>query len=140
MGWYEDGGFAVNIDPAKGTYRFRVTFHGTQPAGKDELAKTVSKTDLLGMRREISRALKQDKKPIMKTTEDLTDSQLMARDIFCMLTGVALMLLGALALVWLIWGIIDLHVIGTVEGLTVLPCWLLGITLLDIATSHTQSQ
>jgi hypothetical protein len=38
-----------------------VTFHGTQPAGKDELAETVSKTDLLGMRREISRALKQDK-------------------------------------------------------------------------------
>lgn len=61
MGWFESGGFSVNIDPAKGVYRFRVTFHGTQPAGKDFLAETVSKTDLLGMRREISRALKQDK-------------------------------------------------------------------------------
>lgn len=61
MGWFESGGFHVNIDPTKGTYRFRVTFHGTEPAGKDYLAETVSKTDLLGMRREISRALKQDK-------------------------------------------------------------------------------
>lgn len=70
----------------------------------------------------------------MKTTEDLTDSQLMARDIFCMLAGIILMLLGAWAMTWLIWGIITLHVIGTMEGLMVLPCWLLGITLLDIAT------
>lgn len=61
MGWFESGGFAVNIDPTKGVYRFRVTFHGTQPAGKGFLAETVSKTDLLGMRREISRALRQDK-------------------------------------------------------------------------------
>lgn len=61
MGWFDSGWFAVNIDPANGTYRFRVTFHGSEPAGKDELAETVSKTDLLGMRREISRALKQDK-------------------------------------------------------------------------------
>lgn len=70
----------------------------------------------------------------MKSTEDLTDGQLMARDIFCMLAGIILMLLGAWAMVWLIWGIITLHVVGTVEGLMVLPCWLLGITLLDIAT------
>lgn len=61
MGWFESGGFTVKAGAADGTYRFRVTFHGTQPAGKDELAETVSKTDLLGMRREISRALKQDK-------------------------------------------------------------------------------
>ena len=61
MGWFDSGGFTVNTDPAKGTYRFRVTFHGTEPAGKDELAETVSKTDLLGMRREINQALKQDK-------------------------------------------------------------------------------
>ena len=71
----------------------------------------------------------------MKDTKDLTDGQLMARDIFCLLTGIILMLLGAWAMVWLIWGIITLHVVGTVEGLMVLPCWLLGITLLDIATS-----
>lgn len=70
----------------------------------------------------------------MKDTKDLTDGQLMARDLFCLLTGIILMLLGAWAMVWLIWGIITLHVIGTVEGLMVLPCWLLGITLLDIAT------
>ena len=70
----------------------------------------------------------------MKETKDLTDGQLMARDIFCLLTGIILMLLGAWAMVWLIWGVITLHVIGTVEGLMVLPCWLLGITLLDIAT------
>ena len=70
----------------------------------------------------------------MKDTKDLTDGQLMARDIFCLLTGIILMLLGAWAMVWLIWGVITLHVIGTVEGLMVLPCWLLGITLLDIAT------
>ena len=70
----------------------------------------------------------------MKSTEDLTDGQLIARDIFCMLAGIILMLLGAWAMVWLIWGIITLHAVGTVEGLMVLPCWLLGITLLDIAT------
>ena len=69
----------------------------------------------------------------MKDTKDLTDGQLMARDIFCLLTGIILMLLGAWAMVWLIWGIITLHVVGTVEGLMALPCWLLGITLLDIA-------
>lgn len=70
----------------------------------------------------------------MKETKDLTDAQLMARDIFCMLAGIILMLLGAWAMVWLIWGVVTLHVVGTVEGLMVLPCWLLGITLLDIAT------
>ena len=76
----------------------------------------------------------------MKSAEDLTDGQLMARDIFCMLTGTVLMLLGAWAMVWLIWGIITLHVVGTVEGLMVLPCWLLGITLLDIATNSISGE
>lgn len=61
MGWFESGGFTVKVDPSKGTYRFRVTFYGTEHPGKDFLAETVSKTDLLGMRRAISRALKQDK-------------------------------------------------------------------------------
>lgn len=70
----------------------------------------------------------------MKTVEDLTEHQLLWRDISCLLAGTVLMLLGAWAMTWLIWGIITLHVIGTVEGLMVLPCWLLGITLLDIAT------
>lgn len=74
----------------------------------------------------------------MKETKDLTDGQLMARDIFCLLAGTVMMLLGAWAMVWLIWGIITLHAIGTVEGLMVLPCWLLGITLLDIATGSTE--
>ena len=76
----------------------------------------------------------------MKTTEDLTDGQLIARDIFCLLTGVTLILLGAWACVWLIWGIITLHVVGTVEGLMVLPCWLLGLTLIDIATGSATDQ
>ena len=76
----------------------------------------------------------------MKPTEDLTDGQLIARDIFCLLTGVTLILLGAWACVWLIWGIITLHVVGTVEGLMVLPCWLLGITLIDIATGSATDQ
>lgn len=70
----------------------------------------------------------------MKDTKDLTDDQLMARDLFCLLAGTILILLGAWAMTWLIWGIITMHVIGTMEGLMVLPCWLLGITLLDIAT------
>lgn len=61
MGWIDSGGFRVDINPSKGVYRFRVTFHGTEHPGKDFLAETVSKTDLLGMRRAISRALKQDK-------------------------------------------------------------------------------
>lgn len=61
MGWIDSGGFSVDIDPSKGVYRFRVTFHGTEHPGKDFLAETVNKTDLLGMRREINRALKQDK-------------------------------------------------------------------------------
>lgn len=73
----------------------------------------------------------------MKETKDLTDGQLMARDIFCLLAGTVLMLLGAWAMVWLIWGVITLHAVGTVEGLMVLPCWILGITLLDIATGST---
>ena len=60
MSWIDSGGFRVDIDPSKGTYRFRVTFHGTEHPGKDLLAETVSKTDLLGMRREINRALKTD--------------------------------------------------------------------------------
>lgn len=76
----------------------------------------------------------------MKSTEDLTDGQLIARDIFCLLTGVTLILLGAWACVWLIWGIITLHAVGTVEGLMVLPCWLLGITLIDIATGSATDQ
>lgn len=70
----------------------------------------------------------------MKETKDLTDAQLLARDVFCLLAGVVLMLLGAWAMTWLIWGVVTLHVVGTVEGLMVLPCWLVGITLLDIAT------
>ena len=70
----------------------------------------------------------------MKTTEDLTERQLLWRDISCLLAGTVLMLLGAWAMVWLIWGIITLHAVGTVEGLMILPCWILGITLLDIAT------
>ena len=74
----------------------------------------------------------------MKTTEDLTEHQLLWRDLFCLLTGTVHILLSAWAMVWLIWGIITLHAIGTVEGLMVLPCWLLGITLLDIATSSTE--
>lgn len=61
MWWIDSGGFSVDIDPSKGVYRFRVTFHGTEHPGKDFLAETVNKTDLLGMRREINRALKQDK-------------------------------------------------------------------------------
>ena len=60
MSCIDSGGFRVDIDPSKGTYRFRVTFHGTEHPGKDFLAETVSKTDLLGMRREINRALKTD--------------------------------------------------------------------------------
>ena len=60
MSWIDSGGFRVDIDPSKGTYRFRVTFHGTEHPGKDFLAETVSKTNLLGMRREINRALKTD--------------------------------------------------------------------------------
>lgn len=70
----------------------------------------------------------------MKETKDLTDAQLLARDVFCLLAGVVLMLLGAWAMTWLIWGVVTLHAVGTVEGLMVLPCWLFGITLLDIAT------
>lgn len=61
MVWFDSGGFTVKVDPSKGTYRFRVTFNGTEHPGKDFLAETVNKTDLLGMRREINRALKQDK-------------------------------------------------------------------------------
>ena len=60
MGWIDSGGFRVDIDPSKGVYRFRVTFHGTEHPGKDFLAETVSKTDLLDLRREINRALKTD--------------------------------------------------------------------------------
>ena len=63
----------------------------------------------------------------------LTETQRIAKTIFCLLAGVILMILGAWAMTWLIWGIITLHAVGTLEGLMALPCWLLGITLLDIA-------
>lgn len=32
MGWFESGGSTVKAGAADGTYRFRVTFHGTQSA------------------------------------------------------------------------------------------------------------
>lgn len=63
----------------------------------------------------------------------LTEAQSGAKIIFCLLAGTLLMILGAWAMVWLIWGVITLHAIGMAEGLMVLPCWLLGIVLLDIA-------
>lgn len=61
MGWYDSGGFTVGQDPmASGAdARFRVTFYGMEPAGAHRLGEHVTKTDLLGMRREISRALKE---------------------------------------------------------------------------------
>lgn len=60
MGWYESGGFTVRQDPmASGAdARFRVTFYGAEDAGTHRIGEHVTKTDLLGMRREISRALK----------------------------------------------------------------------------------
>ena len=73
----------------------------------------------------------------MKTVDDLTERQLLWRDLFCLLAGTVLMLLGAWAMVWLIWGVVTLHVVGTVEGLLMLPCWLFGITLIDIAVNST---
>ncbi|MBM6981186.1 MAG: hypothetical protein I3I97_02925 [Bifidobacterium thermophilum] len=63
----------------------------------------------------------------------LTETQRIAKTIFCLLAGIILMILGAWAMTWLIWGIITIHAIGTLEGLMALPCWLLGIVLLDIA-------
>ena len=63
----------------------------------------------------------------------LTENQRIAKTIFCLIAGTILMILGAWAMTWLIWGIITLHVVGTLEGLMALPCWLLGIVLLDIA-------
>ena len=63
----------------------------------------------------------------------LTETQRIAKTIFCLIAGTVLMLLGAWAMTWLIWGIITIHAIGTLEGLMALPCWLLGIVLLDIA-------
>lgn len=63
----------------------------------------------------------------------LTETQRAMKTVFCYLAGTILMLVGAWAYVWLIWGITTLHVIGTVEGLISLPCAVLGITLLDIA-------
>ena len=62
MGWFESGGFTIKRVPTTtGTSLFRVTFYGTDTAGMHRYAAHVTKTDLLGMRREISRALKQDK-------------------------------------------------------------------------------
>lgn len=63
----------------------------------------------------------------------LTENQRIAKTIFCLTAGAILMILGAWAMTWLIWGIITIHAIGTLEGLMALPCWLLGIVLLDIA-------
>ncbi|WP_288271970.1 hypothetical protein [uncultured Bifidobacterium sp.] len=62
MGWFDDGGFTVQQDQtAPGAQRFRVTFYGTEPAGTHRHAAHIAKTNLLGMRSEINRALKQDK-------------------------------------------------------------------------------
>lgn len=73
----------------------------------------------------------------MKGTKDLMDAQLAARDVTCFVVGVVLILVGAWACVWFAWGVVTLHVVGTVEGLLMLPCWLFGITLLDIAVNGT---
>ena len=62
MGWYEDGGFTIRQDrTTDGAQRFRVTFYGPEPAGTHRHAAQVTKTDLLGMRIEINRALRQAK-------------------------------------------------------------------------------
>ena len=62
MGWYEDGGFTIRQDQtAAGAQRFRVTFYGAEPAGVHRYAAQVTKTDLLGIRIEINRALRQAK-------------------------------------------------------------------------------
>ena len=61
MGWYDDGGFIIKRVPTTtGTSLFRVTFYGTDTAGMHRYAAHVTKTDLLGMRREINKALKTD--------------------------------------------------------------------------------
>jgi hypothetical protein len=62
MGWYTDGGFTIRqATNADGERRFRVTFYGAEPAGVHRYAAQVTKTDLLGMRIEITRALRQAK-------------------------------------------------------------------------------
>lgn len=62
MGWYDDDGFTVQQgQTATGAVRFRVTFYGPEPVGTHRFGAHVTKTDLLGMRSEINRALKQDK-------------------------------------------------------------------------------
>ena len=61
MGWFDSGNFQIQQGATKGTYRFRVTFQGSHHVNPDRLTQLVSRTDLLGMRREINRALKQDK-------------------------------------------------------------------------------
>lgn len=62
MGWYEDGGFTIRQDQtATGAQRFHVTFYGPEPAGTHRHAAHITKTDLLGIRIEINRALRQAK-------------------------------------------------------------------------------
>lgn len=63
MGWYEDGGFTIRQEDqtADGAQRFRVTFYGPEPAGTHRHAAHITKTDLLGIRIEINRALRQAK-------------------------------------------------------------------------------
>ncbi|MCI6773615.1 MAG: hypothetical protein MR570_06515 [Bifidobacterium pseudolongum] len=62
MSWYEDGGFTIRqATNTEGERRFRVTFYGAEPAGTHRYAAHITKTDLLGMRIEINRALRQAK-------------------------------------------------------------------------------
>lgn len=59
--WYEDGSFIIlQEDPTEdGAQWFRVVFYGPEPAESYMQIAYVTKADLLGMRREINRALRQ---------------------------------------------------------------------------------
>lgn len=61
MGRFDSCRLTVKAGAADGTYRFRVTFYGRDTAGMHWYAAHVTKDDLLGMRRAINQALKQDK-------------------------------------------------------------------------------
>ena len=63
----------------------------------------------------------------------LTERQKWAKFWFCLVLGVALLMLAGWAAIWLMWGMLVPHVFGMVEACIIPPALLFGVTFTDIA-------
>lgn len=63
----------------------------------------------------------------------LNERQERAKFWFCLVLGVALLTLAGWSSIWLIWGMLVMHVFGVLESITVPVALLFGVTFTDIA-------